>query len=439
MDFSTKAKEALSNLVVDEIERLVTAGEVVDLSSLENELREFLKETGRQAYEKILEKEDEKLGKRVRCECGHEAHRISRRAAQFLSVFGWVNYRRSYYSCPVCGKKENRLDRIWKIHPGEVSPIMGRLLTISGVEQAFGKAKKNIHEFLLVDVSDNTIRSITQKVGEKQAELEAEWIKESQDETWLQKRDSEIKEESAIPERLYGSIDGVQTPIGNEWRELKVLSWYKRSSVYGQKEDRAQEISYHCDIQKSEEFGKLLWATGLRHFADKTKELIFINDGAAWIWNLVSYYYPKAIQIVDWYHATEYLTPIASALFSLSEKKKEWLERLRAWLWDGDVERVISECQLHLNGVAKEFAQKAITYYTNNKERMRYDEYREKGYAIGSGTVESACKQVATARLKISGARWTLNGAVATAKARAAWLSGDIAFNALTTANSTTF
>ena len=439
MNSSTKAKETLRNLVAEEIGKLVAAGEISDLSSLENELREFLKETGRQAYEKILEKEDEKLGKRVRCECGDEAHRISKRPAQFLSVFGWVNYRRSYYGCPVCEKKETRLDRIWQIAPGEVSPIMGRLLTISGVEQAFEKAKKNIREFLLVDVSDNTIRSITQKAGEKQAELEAKWIRESQDETWLQKREREIRGESTIPERLYASIDGVQTPIGDEWRELKVLSWYKRSPVYGPKEDRAQEISYHCDIQKSEEFGKLLWATGLRHFADKTKELIFINDGAAWIWKLVSYYYPKAIQIVDWYHATEYLTPIASALFSLPEKKKEWLERLRSWLWDGDVERVISECQLYLNGLAKEFAQKAVTYYTKNKERMRYDEYREKGYAIGSGTVESACKQIATARLKISGARWTLNGAVATAKARAAWLSGDFAFNALMATNSTTF
>jgi hypothetical protein len=50
---------------------------------------------------------------------------------------------------------------------------------------------------------------------------------------------------------------------------------------------------------------------------------------------------------------------------------------------------------------------------------MDYAEYRKKGYWIGSGTVESACKQIATARLKIAGARWTIAGAIATAKARA--------------------
>ncbi len=57
---------------------------------------------------------------------------------------------------------------------------------------------------------------------------------------------------------------------------------------------------------------------------------------------------------------------------------------------------------------------------------MKYAEYRKKGYAIGSGTVESACKQI-----KIAGARWTLEGVVATAKARAAWLTDGEIFTTL--------
>ena len=60
---------------------------------------------------------------------------------------------------------------------------------------------------------------------------------------------------------------------------------------------------------------------------------------------------------------------------------------------------------------------------------MDYAEYRKQGYWIGSDTVESACKQIATAWLKIAGARWTDPGAIATAKARAAWLSDGDCFN----------
>jgi hypothetical protein len=55
---------------------------------------------------------------------------------------------------------------------------------------------------------------------------------------------------------------------------------------------------------------------------------------------------------------------------------------------------------------------------------MRYPDFRAQGYRIGSGTVESACKQIGTQRLKVAGARWSEEGARKTAKARAALLSG---------------
>ena len=46
-----------------------------------------------------------------------------------------------------------------------------------------------------------------------------------------------------------------------------------------------------------------------------------------------------------------------------------------------------------------------------------------KGYLIGSGTVESGCKQIGTMHLKRSGAQWLEEGARWVAKARAVWLS----------------
>jgi hypothetical protein len=51
---------------------------------------------------------------------------------------------------------------------------------------------------------------------------------------------------------------------------------------------RAVEISYFCDITPAEEFGRLLWATGGQRLADQAHEVIFVADGAVWIWNLVA-------------------------------------------------------------------------------------------------------------------------------------------------------
>ena len=55
---------------------------------------------------------------------------------------------------------------------------------------------------------------------------------------------------------------------------------------------------------------------------------------------------------------------------------------------------------------------------------MDYPTYRANGYQIGSGTIESGVKQIASQRMKVAGARWNLDSARLVAKARAAYLSG---------------
>jgi hypothetical protein len=150
------------------------------------------------------------------------------------------------------------------------------------------------------------------------------------------------------------------------------------------------------------------------------------------IWKLVSQYFPFAVQIVDWYHACEYLTPIADAVFHQQTEWQKWLQKVKDWLWNGRAKKVIQACQQYFHhNLAADPAQRAVTYFTNNQHHMNYTSFRKKGYWIGSGTIENACKQIATARLKIAGARWTLSGAVATAKARAAWLSDADCFSTL--------
>ncbi|MBN1449554.1 MAG: hypothetical protein JW963_00940 [Anaerolineales bacterium] len=146
-----------------------------------------------------------------------------------------------------------------------------------------------------------------------------------------------------------------------------------------------------------------------------------MGDGATWIWNLVTQYYPNAKQIVDWYHAEEHLEIVAAAAFSDLAQRATWLEETTRALWDGQVEDVVVACQTLAQTCSQ--AAQAVTYFTNNMERMRYDRFRAAGYMIGSGTIESGCKQIVSQRLKLSGAQWLVSGAVRTAKARAAWLS----------------
>jgi len=100
-----------------------------------------------------------------------------------------------------------------------------------------------------------------------------------------------------------------------------------------------------------------------------------------------------------------------------------WIEKTKALLWEGRIDLLIAECEIFAAQPATaEAAQAAMTFYSNNQVRMDYARYREEGYFIGSGTIESAAKRLGELRLKQAGARWTRDGAVYTAKARAAWL-----------------
>jgi hypothetical protein len=119
-----------------------------------------------------------------------------------------------------------------------------------------------------------------------------------------------------------------------------------------QREDvvlRAKNKKYFCDIAEAKEFGKLLWATGCAVGADRARRLVFICDGAVWIWNLIAQYFPQAIQIVDWYHAADRLKCIAKEAFPNEKERHTWLHRVTEDLWQSRVEAVIEACRLLAN------------------------------------------------------------------------------------------
>jgi hypothetical protein len=59
-----------------------------------------------------------------------------------------------------------------------------------------------------------------------------------------------------------------------------------------------------------------------------------------------------------------------------------------------------------------------LTYYQNNQHRMKYGTFKEKGYLIGSSPIEAAHRNVIQQRLKLSGQRWTIQGAQQVANLR---------------------
>jgi hypothetical protein len=125
----------------------------------------------------------------------------------------------------------------------------------------------------------------------------------------------------------------------------------------------------------------------------------------------------KIERILDYYHASERLTVIADSLKLTAQQRSEWLSRMRKLLLEpggwGRMMRSIATMKERYGvkkSKSKQFAE-AKRYLHRYKKFMNYAEQRDRGCPIGSGIVESACKQIVSERMKLSGMRWKHPGA----------------------------
>lgn len=430
MEYMTSIAQLLCLSVEGEIQQAES------LSEVEQEIRRQMMEAGRQALETYLNKQRPKYPtETTTCQhCGQEADYVRSREAKLHTMLGAVQYERPYYLCRHCRRGTCPLDKALGLRPNQMSAELERLGGMTGVETSFGKGSLLFESLTMVGLSNQSLDKAAQAYGREMERVEQAWQQEAHDPEKLAQR----KREKRKPLRLYGSLDAAKVHVRGDkehpWRDLKVGAWFEARGRPPRQPDgewhiRAENITYFTDICPANEFTNLFWATGVQRDAHLAQELVILGDGAEWIWNLVAENFPDAIQIVDWFHACDYLTPVAKAAFKDPDKQAAWVEKVKTDLWHGRVEAVIAACEPCLNPNREDDpAQKAVTYFLNNQHRMDYATFRQNGYQIGSGTIESAAKQIGLLRMKVPGAIWNLDGARYVAKARAAYLSDQWSF-----------
>lgn len=136
--------------------------------------------------------------------------------------------------------------------------------------------------------------------------------------------------------------------------------------------------------------------------------------------------FPGSVGILDFYPAYEHLAAFC-ALLKSEPMRKPTYERLRGMLYDGEIVQDIEQMRTALGRVSdRSEAVKELSYLRTNRHRMHYDEYRERGYLVGSGLVEGSCKFVVGTRFKGSGMRWKQPDDEAVLKVRPAVLDGTL-------------
>ena len=209
-------------------------------------------------------------------------------------------------------------------------------------------------------------------------------------------------------EVFYGMWDGTcVNTVEDGWREVKIgliMDEQKRQKVYSAGFGSWEELG--------EELREIASLMGVR----ACTQMVCIGDGAGWVKRIQERFFPTARFILDFYHALEHIGECSREVYGEgTEKGRKWYERCKEKLYLYGGERLckyLRRWKGQLDEGEKEKGEKLLNYLEPRVEYMDYPRYRSEGLEIGSGDVESACKNVIGARLK-RGKRWKLENAEA--------------------------
>jgi hypothetical protein len=203
--------------------------------------------------------------------------------------------------------------------------------------------------------------------------------------------------------------------------------------------DRPQPVQKHLWAQMTQlEEGEIWPAAPLLFIAlavecherdpARKKTWVCLMDGERQLWKLQQEWFAQAIGILDLIHALKRLWAAAHCFYpEESSAAAEFVTHHLRLLLDGKVGYVLRHFRqllCELKGAKKKTLASVITYYENNQEHMRYDEYLSAGYPIASGVIEGACHHFVKDRMEGAGMRWELEGAQAMLSLRAIFLNG---------------
>jgi hypothetical protein len=141
-----------------------------------------------------------------------------------------------------------------------------------------------------------------------------------------------------------------------------------------------------------------LHAEARRRGLGQASQVLVIADGAVWIWRLADDRFPDARQQLDFYHAVEHLAAVGRAIFGHDQAKlRAWLKPLVRQLKNDSAIKVIGQLEKVLAklpaGADATTVRTEVNYFRSHEKRMDYRNARRRGEPLGSGAIESTCRQ----------------------------------------------
>ena len=174
---------------------------------------------------------------------------------------------------------------------------------------------------------------------------------------------------------------------------------------------RDKNVSYMGTTRKVEDFGPMLHQHAVDNGLENVDAVVFLGDGAKWVWGIQNTYFPYALIGLDLYHSTERVNAMVDLLqfkgrIGADRKqafKDECIELLRC----GKIQDMLDlfEATPFKKGNENKF-ESAMGYFRSNMERMNYGAFSACGIFVGSGVIEAGCKVIVGNRMKNAGMHW---------------------------------
>jgi hypothetical protein len=287
--------------------------------------------------------------------------------------------------------------------PGsQLTPWLSERMVSLGARLPFAQAADVLYDFTGVRVGEETVRRLTQAVGEAQVAIETAAVAELE---------RALPEEPVKPDLLLLSVDGAMAPlVGKDWAEIKTAVLGEViATVEG---PRAVALSYFSRLDDAETFGRLATVETSRRGTTTAGTVVAVTDGAFWCQSFIDLHRPDAVRILDFPHAVEHLSTVAQAVFGPgTAAASEWLGVQRHAVRHGQEDAVLAAvadlaATPDLSDTVAATVTGVLNYLTTRRECIRYEAFTNAGWPIGSGCVESANKVVVEARLKGAGMHW---------------------------------
>jgi hypothetical protein len=318
------------------------------------------------------------------------------------------------------------LDSILDLPPGEVTVSLSRRALRLATYMSFGPLQEELRIQHDVRLSDSALDMLMHSAGgvaeqDRQADI-ARLASESPG--LHRERLLTAERVNSGPSRLYVSCDGIM--YRTRYREADrtkpdeqrvVYQEMKAGAVFWQdREGRwcKQVLSGRDDPER---FGLSLWALAVRCGMQQAAEVIFISDGGGWCNTIAEMYFKDATRILDWYHLSEHIWATGRQLYPQDDAAaSRWVSTCLTHLHDSSGIGLLRH--LHRSRKVRKASEQALidelTSYVQPRLAITdYVDYRAAGYVIGSGIMESTCKQLVAQRLKGPGMQWSEAGALA--------------------------